>query len=46
VKIQEWLARYLEVEEILQEDQAPVSLPKFQVRDMDKIENAALDLRR
>jgi hypothetical protein len=40
------LAQYLEVEEIPQEDQGPVSMQKFQVSDMDKIENAALNLRR
>lgn len=45
-QIQEWLERYLEVEEILQEDQSPVSLPKFQVSSLDDIENAALELRR
>lgn len=45
-QIQEWLERYLEVEEILQENQPPVSLPKFQVSNMDDIENAALELRR
>ena len=44
-QIQEWLERYLEVEEILQENQTPVSLPKFQVSNMDDIENAALELR-
>lgn len=45
-QIQEWLERYLEIEEILQEDQSPVSLPKFQVSSLDDIENAALELRR
>jgi Zn-dependent peptidase ImmA (M78 family)/DNA-binding XRE family transcriptional regulator len=45
-QIQEWLERYLEVEEILQEDQSPVSLPKFQVSSLDDIEKAALELRR
>ncbi len=45
-QIQEWLERYLEIEEIIQEDQVPVSLPKFQVSNMDEIEDAALELRR
>lgn len=45
-QIQEWLERYLEVEEILQEDQSPVSLPKFQVSSLDDIEKVALELRR
>lgn len=45
-QIQEWLERYLEVEELLQENQAPVTLPKFQVDSMGEIEKAALELRR
>ena len=45
-QIQEWLERYLEVEAILQEDQAQISLPQFHVGNMSDIEQAAVELRR
>lgn len=42
---QEWLERYLEIEEILQEAPTKVELPKYAVKSLDDVESAANDLR-
>lgn len=43
---QEWLERYIEIEEILHEERSKVQLPQFSVRTMDDVEAAAENLRK
>lgn len=43
--VQEWLERYLEVEELFPGEQRVVSLPRYVVRSKDQVEDSALELR-
>ncbi len=45
MRIQEWLERYLEVEEFFPDEQQEVSLPGYPISSMDQVEGAALGLR-
>jgi len=46
MRIQEWLERYLETEELFPGEHRPVSLPSYAVQSLDQAEGAAASLRR
>jgi len=45
IRIQEWLERHLETEELFPDECRPVSLPSYTVRSLDQVEDAAASLR-
>lgn len=45
MRIQEWLERYLETEELFPEEHRTVSLPGYDVQSLDQVEDAAAGLR-
>ena len=46
MRIQEWLERCLETEELFPEEHLPVNLLSYEVRSLDQVEDAATNLRR
>ena len=45
MRIQDWVERYLEVENLFPDEQYPSDLPRFQAYSMNEIEDAAVKLR-
>jgi transcriptional regulator with XRE-family HTH domain len=45
MRIQEWLERYLETEELFSGERHPITLPSYDVQSPNQVENAAASLR-